>query len=161
MRDRVPLISSPLLGYFSSCLSFVFKMYLFIYSFGLCWADSVSYLKVTRMEPFGQSPIFQLCQGQSVLLYLSAVKNTHFKSILLLFPSFSFSFSYTHSFDSDTLITSPCLLSFFLLPLFVVCMLFFPCFSFPGLTSSAWVDLKQLPLASGISLGLGIWEGSR
>lgn len=70
----------------------VFKMYLFIYPFGLFWADSVSYLKVTRMEPFGQSPIFQLCQGQSVLLYLSIVENTQFKPSLLLFPLFLFLF---------------------------------------------------------------------
>lgn len=55
----------------------------------MCRADMVSYLKVTRIEPFGHSPMLQLCQGHTVLLYLSTVKNTQFKSILLFFPSFS------------------------------------------------------------------------
>lgn len=139
----------------------VFKMYLFIYPFGLFWADSVSYLKVTRMEPFGQSPIFQLCQGQSVLLYLSIVENTQFKPSLLLFPLFLFLFFLypllVLRYSNHIFVFS----FFFPSPLFEVSMHFSPCFSFPGLTFSIWVDLKQVLVASGMSLGLVIWVGSR
>lgn len=109
----------------------VFKMYLFIYPFGLFWADSVSYLKVTRMEPFGQSPIFQLCQGQSVLLYLSIVENTRFKLSLLLFPLFLF-LLFLYPLLLLRYSNHICLLFFFLLSLFAVSMRFSPCFSFPG-----------------------------
>ena len=55
---------------------FVSKIYLFIYQFDLCQADTVSYLKVTRMEPFGQSPMVQLCWGHAVLLDCSTLKTS-------------------------------------------------------------------------------------
>lgn len=138
----------------------VFKMYLFIYPFGLFWADSVSYLKVTRMEPFGQSPIFSFAKDSLFYCTSALLKTLNSNQVYFSFLFFSFSSSYIHSFCSDTPIISLSSL-FFPSPLFEVSMHFSPCFSFPGLTFSIWVDLKQVLVASGMSLGLVIWVGSR